>query len=208
MNDESGPRTQRAATAARHQALHDSLLAAAEAAIAAEGLATLRARALAEAVGCSVGAIYQIFPDLDALILAVNGGTLQAIDAVMQAVPRAGPAGEQMVRLADAYLDFAVAQPLRWAALFQHRMPPGRAVTDSYAEQQNATFRHIERPLALLRPELAAEERALLARTLFSAVHGVVALGLDEKVVSMPLATLRTQMREVVAAMAAGLTRG
>ncbi len=199
------PRSPRPATAARHQDLQDRLVTAAAAAIASEGLATVRARSLAEAVGCSVGAIYQVFPDLDALILAANGRTLAALAAVLDAVPQAGSPRDHIVGLACSYLDFAASHRRGWAALFQHQMPPDHPVTPAYAEQQRAAFRHIEQPLARLRPDLAEPDRALLARTLFSAVHGVVELGLDEKVAAMPLPLLRTQLTLLVTAITVGL---
>jgi AcrR family transcriptional regulator len=198
-------RPQRDATTSRHQGLHDQLLAAAERTIAAEGLPALRARALAESVGCSVGAIYNIFPDLDALILAVNGRTLGAIDQVMRGVvPDPDPA-LQMVHLAEAYLDYAATQRRRWMALFSHRMSDNRTAPAWYGELRDAAFSHIEGPLAVLRPDLPAEDRALLARTLFTAVHGMVVLGLDEKLAAMKLPVLGDQVRIVVKAMARGL---
>ncbi len=198
-------RLPRTATLARHHDLQERLLAAAEAAIAGGGLETLRARDLAQQVGCSLGAIYGVYPDLDALIMAVNCRTLAAIDdAMREAVPTARPK-QRLVKLATAYLDYASGHRRRWNALFQHRMPNGRAVSASYAAQQRAAFSHIEAPLHVLRPDLPAAECALLARTLFSAVHGMVALGLDEKIAPVRPAVLRGQIRIVVKAMADGL---
>ena len=191
----------------RHQELQERLITAAESAIATGGLPSLKARTVAEVVGCSVGAIYGVFADLDTLVLAVNGRTLDAMAAVLAAVPaaRGGPA-EHLVRLADAYLGYAAAHGPRWRALFQHRMPEGRPVTPGYAERQLAAFSFIEAPLAELRPDLPPAKRTVLARTLFSAVHGMVDLGLDEKVASLKPGELRAQVRLVVSAMAVGLT--
>ncbi len=178
---------------------------AAEAVIAGQGLAALRARALAEAAGCAVGAIYQVYPDLDALVLEVNGRTLDAIGAALLAVrPRRKPAG-QLLGLADAYLDYAAAHRLLWAAVFQHRGTAGQPLTPAFAARQAALFRHVESPLAQLRPGLSAAACALLARTVFAAVHGMVALGLDGTVQPMELEVLREQVRLVVAALASGL---
>lgn len=199
----SGPRSQR--TAQRHRALHDRLLAAAEHAIEADGLANLRARGLAEAVGCSVGALYSVFPDLDAVIMAVNGRTLEAIDAVMRAAGGATDPADHLAMLADAYLDYAATHRQRWGALFQFRSAEGDAPSPGFVERQAAAFAHIEAPLAVLQPDLPEADRVLLARTLFSAVQGMVALGLDEKLVAVPLPVLRAQVRLVVRAMAKGL---
>ena len=205
--------SRRGATAARHQNLHDRLLDAAEAFIAAEGLAGLRARALAEAAGCSVGAIYGVFADLDMLVLAVNIRTLDALDTVMgRATDAAGPGGAasgdpagHLARLAEAYLDYAAANRPRWDALFQHRMAEGRPIPSWYAERLEMVFRHVEVPLAALRSKLPAGTRTILARTVFAAVHGIVALGLDGKVAEMTLPVLRDQVRMIVGAIASGM---
>jgi AcrR family transcriptional regulator len=195
----------RQATASRHDELRAALIDEAERVIAREGLAALRARALADAAGCSVGAIYTVFPDLHALILAVNGRTLAAIDhAMAQAAAPADPI-EHLVRLARAYLEYAAGAKLRWLALFQHVTPPDRPLSEWYLRQQEAAFSHIEAPIGRLCPDLPGDERALLARTLFSAVHGMVALGLDETVAALPLPMLHAQIATIVAATARGL---
>ena len=43
------------------------------------------------------------------------------------------------------------------------------------------------------------------ARTLFSAVHGIVALGLDGKLVAMPAALIARELTSFVATYVAGL---
>src|SRR5215813_2002287 len=71
--------------AERHEQLRESLLAAVERTVAAEGYQALRARSLAQEVGCAVGAIYNVFPDLDALVLAAKGRTLDTLDGELAA---------------------------------------------------------------------------------------------------------------------------
>ena len=203
----SEPRRQRSSTTARHQDLHGRLLDAAEAAIETHGLASVRARLLAEAVGCSVGAIYGVFPDLDALILTVNGQTLTAIEAALRAAGHGSGPADHLIRLALAYLDYATTHRNRWRALFAHRMTGGQAVPDWYLARQAAAFAEVEGPLGRLQPGLQANERATLARSIFSAVHGVVDLGLDEKVAEMKLPELRRQTAFVAGALAAGLQK-
>src|SRR6186997_1420454 len=70
-------------TAERREELRGALIDAAERTIAAGGLEALRARELAEEVGCAVGAIYNVFPNLDALIFEVNARTLRAFEAFL-----------------------------------------------------------------------------------------------------------------------------
>src|SRR5918911_5527284 len=72
----------------RRRRLRDTLIIAAEDVIRKQGLSGLRARELAKIAGCAVGAIYNVFPDMDGLVLAINAGTLDRIDA---AVGERGP---------------------------------------------------------------------------------------------------------------------
>jgi AcrR family transcriptional regulator len=193
--------------------LRSALVEAAESVVAEHGLAALRARDLARTVGRALGGLYTVFPDLDALVLEVNRRTLALFEAHVGVLPQDRAGGRQsaldaLVALALAYLDFAAAHRRRWRALFEHRMADGGAPPDWYVAEQARLFRHVEAPLAQLRPDLPESERALLARTLFSAVHGMVSLGLDEKLVSLPAPVLRAQVETVVAALGRGLIQG
>lgn len=194
----------------RRQNLRGSLVDLAEKTISRTGVHSLRARPLADSAGCAVGMIYQVFSDLDELILAVNERTLDALDAVLEKAgtkPGPGPEGAVacLTKLALAYLDFASESGPRWRALFDHRMENDRPAPDWYAEKRRQMFRHVEAPLKTLLPDLTASRRGHLARTLFSGVHGVVVLGLEEKLGSIPLPQLRQQLTIIVQAMAKGL---
>jgi AcrR family transcriptional regulator len=196
--------------AERRGLLRENLVAAAERAIAERGLTALKARELAREVGCALGAIYNVFADLDALVLAVNAKTLAALETALRSAATGAGKGrtaaiDELVHLADVYLDFAVDNRQLWRALFEHRSPPGKELPEAYAEQQGRLFSFILAPLGKLRPEIDGKDRALLARTLFSAVHGIVTLGLEEKLVPIPLRQLRQQLEEVVRAMGRGL---
>jgi AcrR family transcriptional regulator len=196
----------------RRARLRDALVIAAERTITQHGLGSLRARALAEEAGCAVGAIYNVVEDLDDLVLLVNARTLTALERDLAAADRvdepadaANAAIARLVRMALAYLDFAAAQTPRWRTLFEHRMPAGRAVPAWYREQQQRLFAYVEELLLELQADESRVRRALLARSLFSAVHGLVVLGLEEKLQTIPLPVLREQVRFVVTAIGRGM---
>src|SRR3954451_15442719 len=203
-----------AKAASRREKLKDALIDAAERTIERDGLRALRARDLAAEVGCAVGAIYNAVADLDELIYAVNARTLAALEKTFTAAgddgagaPSADSAIAQFVRLALAYTDFAAANRPRWRALFGHQPPAGREVPMSYMADQLRLFSYVERPLQVLMPAVTPERRTLLARSLFSAVHGIVVLGLEEKLQLTPLPVLREQVTFLVQAMGRGLTQ-
>jgi AcrR family transcriptional regulator len=197
--------------AERRQRLRDALISAAERTIETDGLSGLKARALAKEVGCAVGAIYNAVTDFDDLIVAVNSRTLAALERdlgasaqISDAAKRAG-ALDRLVRLGTAYLAFAAAHRLRWRALFEHRLPEGKPIPERYIEDQRRLFAYVEEPLAELRPDLSGERRALVARSLFSAVHGMVMLGLEEKLQAVPPKYLREQIAFMVSAIGRGM---
>jgi len=198
--------TPRPATAQRHESLRQALIDHATKHIETNGLQDLRARTLAESAGCSVGAIYNIFEDLDALILTVNANTLEKIGAKMAAIPPSTPS-RQFQDLAAAYLDFALANRPLWDALFTFRLPNSVLAPDWFMALRSAAFSHIEAPLLQLRPDLPPAELPLLARGLFAAVHGIVALGLDQKTGQIDLPALQRQVATISAAMAKGLEK-
>jgi len=211
MNDVHRPEKTRDSTVRRRAKTAGEILDAAERTIAEQGLAALRARDLADEAGCSLGFIYKLFRDLDEVVLAVNLRTLSLLDArflkVADAPREEGgvSAEDRLVALAMAYLEFASAHAARWRALFEHRLSQGAGVPEEYAAEKGRLFTYIEEPLRTIRPDLGPAERMLLARSLFSATHGMVMLGLEEKLAPIGVRDLRSQIAFVVRAVAAGL---
>jgi AcrR family transcriptional regulator len=198
----------------RHKQLREALLQAAERTIETDGYQALRARSLAEDVGCAVGAIYNVFPDLDALALAVKSRIIDVMDAELaQAVATAAEKGaspeqaaiHRLLALAQAYLRFAVERAARWRMLFEYRVAPGNTLPDWYVERLDAVFTHVDAPLRVLVPGLADDRRAELGRGLFSAVHGIVVLGLEQKLYTFSPETIAAQAETIVRAAIAGL---
>jgi AcrR family transcriptional regulator len=203
-------------TTKRRENLKEALILAAERVIEDRGVGGLKARDLAAEAGCSLGAIYNVFADLDELILAVNARTLtileRELDAAVTPPPddggRADWALGQMDRLALVYLNFAAANASRWRAMFDHTMDNKSRVPEWYYNQHKRLFAFIEQPLLALRPDLEKAALAPLAKSVFSAVHGVVLLGLEEKLGEMSLGGLQAQISVIVAAIGKGLATG
>ena len=194
-------------TLERREKLRCELILVAERSIGAKGMAGLKTRELARDIGCANGAVYNLVEDMDELILLVGSRTLERLDASLTAAESDGPAsaGETLARIAVAYCDFAADNLELWRALFEHRMAPGKPIPEWAIEQQMELFRHIYRPLATLFPQRSAAELSVTARSLFSAVHGMVALGLEQKLIAVPVDALRAEIAIIVRAMIRGL---
>jgi len=191
----------------RRAKLREALIEAAERAIATKGLAGLKTRDLAEEIGIANGGVYNLVEDVDELILRVGSRTLARLDASLSLAEISGPSTprETLVRIAVAYCDFAAENLELWRALFEHRMQPGKAVPEWAISEQMDLFRHIHRPLAMLFPRRSTAQLGITARSLFSAVHGMVALGMEQKLIAVPLNALRTEIATLTRAMIDGL---
>jgi AcrR family transcriptional regulator len=192
----------------RRAKLRESLILAAERSISSGGLAGLKTRELAREIGCANGAVYNLVDDMDELVLLVGSRTLRRLDAALTEAESAGPPSptETLVRIAVAYCDFAAENLELWRALFEHRMTPGKPIPEWAVREQMDLFRHIFAPLAALLPSRSAAELGVTARSLFSAVHGMVLLGLEQKLIAVPVAALRAEIAVVVRAVVKGLT--
>jgi len=195
-------------TTERRERQREALVLAAEQAIAEKGLSGLKARDLAEAIGCSLGAIYNIVQDMDELVLRVGSRTLARLDAALAEATEGATdreAADTLVAIAQTYCAFARENLQLWRTLFEHRMAEGSIVPEWAISEQMTMFRYILAPLRRLQPQASEPDLVLLSRTLFSAVHGVVMLGLEEKLVAVPAAALDGQIEVLVRVIGKGL---
>ncbi|MBE7220315.1 MAG: WHG domain-containing protein, partial [Caulobacteraceae bacterium] len=109
---------------------------------------------------------------------------------------------------ARAYAAFAAAHRERWRALFEFRMAKPRDFPDWFAADQLRVFERLETRLAPFLPRADAGRVRARARALFAAVHGIVALGLDEKLVGLDPAALDAELEAFVTIYVDGLARG
>jgi AcrR family transcriptional regulator len=174
----------------RREDLRRRLIDIAEKRIAAEGLPAVKARDLAKAADCAVGAIYNVFPDLNGLIMAVNGRTFQALGkSVAASVAASSPDKPQaeLITMSLAYLRFANDNTNLWRALFDLEMSTEMEVPQWYLAELGKLFALIGAPLTRLFPDDPQAEVEMMTRTLFSSVHGIVLLGLQRRISGVPM---------------------
>ena len=167
-------------TEARRARLRADLVEIASRRIASGGARSLRARALVAEAGCAVGTLYNVFPDMAALVLEVNGRTFatlgMSVTAATAGAGKAGPAA-RLSMMAHAYFQFAVRQRHLWNALFDAPLPAG-GLPRWYRRSMEGLLSQIAAPLAELHPDRSARQLRALTRALFYAVHGIVEGGI------------------------------
>ncbi|HRY15939.1 MAG: WHG domain-containing protein [Candidatus Competibacteraceae bacterium] len=162
--------------------LREIALQAAEELVQAQGLSGLSARKVVNRIGYTVGSLYMIFNNIDDLIVQMNERTLDRLYGMLSAAVADQPPPATAIRaLAQAYISFALTETQCWLAIYQHRLPKGEAVPDSFTEKVTRMFELVQQQLTLLCPRRRPEEVALAARALWSGIHGVCILGFDQK---------------------------
>lgn len=182
----------------RRNALRDRLIDLAEQQIEHSGIQAIKARPLAQAAECSVGAIYNVFGDLEDIIIAVNGRTFRKLGAHVAAALEGKdglPPTDRLIVMSHAYLDYAANHPKLWRALFDLRMSVDMDVPDWYLEELARLFSYISGPVQECYPKMGETEVGLMTRALFSSVHGIVLLGLENRISAVP----RDQIRNMIA---------
>ncbi|WP_152048714.1 TetR/AcrR family transcriptional regulator [Aureimonas psammosilenae] len=194
--------------AERRETLRGRILEAAEARIVAGGIANLRAREIMADAGAALGGLYNVFADLDDVVLHVNSRTLARLGETLAAASGgAADPGAALRALALAYLGFAEGNRALWSALFDYRYGANRGIPDWHLAEQAVLLVHIVEPLRRLRPDWSEDFLQLRARTLFGAIHGIVAISLEERFVGLSGKDLATETADFVDVIVAG-TRG
>ncbi|WKL58801.1 TetR-like C-terminal domain-containing protein [Asticcacaulis sp. ZE23SCel15] len=186
------------ATTARRQAQLDALINSAEKRIAAEGIDSLKARDLAADVGIALGGLYNLVEDMEMLYLRVAQRTMIRLDqALTEAAGSTMVTSEDAVArleaVAHAYYRFARGNLLLWRALFEMRLK-SRPLPEWNISAQLGLFGHVAAPLKRLMPDADDMAVTVTARTLFSAVHGIVVIALEERIIAIPSHAVEDQI--------------
>lgn len=176
-----------------HVAVRDALIKSTLSLMEMGGLEAVKARVVAERAGVSVGTVYNLFGNVDQLVLAANlkiyeelgkigAERMVAIEADLQKRVKGGKLADtprnrlyaRLRGLADTYVDFVSANANRWSALLAFNRT--RAVSDS-----EDNLRHLNALIDILGGVLkdtpkwkTSAERRQAGRALWSAVHGIV----------------------------------
>ena len=179
------------------------VLDAAHSITAREGLRGLRARQIARDVGYTIGTLYNLFEDLDDLILHMNGETLDALYAVCAEVQLKGEPVHDLEALADRYLDFTHGHPQQWSAVFEHKLPRGRALPAWYSDKVAKLMALEAKALAPLFPDAEPDEVTHHARVLWTSLFGMAVV---ESAGRLPESeTARSLVRSLIETYVAGL---
>lgn len=153
----------------------------AEKIIETNGLRGLTARALAKAVSYTPGTIYNVYKDMDALVIDINYATLGRLQGFcLDRIKRKLPGFPKIQALAYAYVDFARENMCAWETLFSsaRKSDKKNRIPKYYQERLEEIFHLIENTLKESL-KIPSNEAARTARVLWACLHGMTVLTLD-----------------------------
>lgn len=179
---------------------------AARAIIRSKGPQQLSTRAVARRIGYSPGTLYQIFRNLDDLILAVNVRTVTELRNRMQKRSADEPDPRKRLHLmARTYADYASAYPGLWRVAFEHHLPDAPVVPAALTEQTDAIFLQIVDLLRMAVPQRSDEDYRNAAAALWAGVHGTCHLAASDKLGLAGTRSVRPIIERLVDSILAGL---
>lgn len=161
--------------------LRELILDASTSLIREGGLATLSAREIAHKIGYSPGTLYNVFENLDDLVLTIEGRLLDALAAELNQVPLEGSPLDQVQALGRAYLRYTSENPKLWNLLFEHHLPAGRSIPAWYQQKLDCVMKRVEDVVAPLMDGHQPGEVKRAARVLWAGVHGITSLATADK---------------------------
>jgi AcrR family transcriptional regulator len=185
--------------------LRQLILDASRTIVERNGISGLSAREIARMIGYSPGTLYNIFENLDDILLTLQVQLLGRIVDHLKRVPLGVNGEENIDALTHAYVDFALANKRMWNLLFAHSVPSSTIVPPPFHEHLNNLAEIVRKALAPLAPKASHEELDTMARALFAGVHGISAVAASEKGVHLTPATAQVYAKELTSNFVRGL---
>lgn len=185
--------------------LRQKILDAAQAIIEHEGLMGLSAHEIARAIGYSPGTLYNIFENLDDVLLTLQTNMLQRVLTVLQNTAPADTAEESIKLYAKTYLAFALENKFMWNLLFTHNMPQNTKIPIGLIDNISKVSRFVQDAVARLMPSASTSDVEIAAKSLWAGVHGITAVAVTEKGPSLNPATAHIFVNHLVTTYIRGL---
>lgn len=186
--------------------LRELIISAATELIESSGFAGLSAREIARRIEYSPGTLYNVFENIDDLVLTIEGRLLDRLTDEIRQLPDPADPEERVHRLASTYLQFTHDNPKLWNLLFEHHLPAGQDVPDWYQEKLDGLLALIEDALKPLLTDTDPQRLHRAARVLWAGVHGITSLSTTNKLGNVTTETATPLVEDLVRNYIAGLT--
>lgn len=147
--------------------------------VQAEGPDALTARKVAQAMGYTAGTLYNIFENIEGLIVAINATTLESMAERMDPILKEDNGAEfRIQQFCLAYLDFQADEPALWNLLFATPIKSEAHSEDYHTAVHKVFDPVIDTMLPISRSLKAARQDV---KIIWSTLHGICLLQQSNK---------------------------
>jgi AcrR family transcriptional regulator len=174
--------------------LKELILTATRSIIDQSGFDALSAREIAKEIGYAPGTLYNMFRNLDEIVLKVETRVLDELDNRVARSIKGQKDSEALRNFGRAHVEFAYECPQLWQLIQRHHPSQFVDAPDWYLERLYAPVARIEPIVGRIASTSDIDEQARNARLLWTAVHGVVNVATTRKFGALPMATTLTMV--------------
>ncbi len=185
--------------------LYELALATAEEIVETDGFRGLTARNVADAIGYSPGTLYNVFTNLDDLIIHLNGRTLDRLYDLVIREKLTGKAQRDVKTLLHVYLKFLEHHRALWELMMEFRLPGGQDLPRWYMKKVEKVLSVLEQALAPLFPKNNKQKAQETARILWASLHGICSLATTGKLMVVTNQSMEAMANALVSNYLAGL---
>jgi AcrR family transcriptional regulator len=158
-----------------------------------EGLRGLTARRIATEIGYAPGTIYNLFSNLDDLILQLRGETLDTLYDYLSSRVINGEPEAILISIAYNYINFVSKHANLWGLMFEHKLPENFESPDWYHNKSLRLLKLAENAIAAFFSLGQDEDRLHHAQILWASLHGICSVQIAGKLVKKESAELMVQ---------------
>ena len=185
--------------------LYELALATARRIVEKDGLTGLTARKVAGAMGYAPGTLYNLFGNLDDMIVHLNARTLDDLSDRLSMTLGTGSPDEVLGKMLSGYLDFFEDHSNLWNLLFEHNISGNREIPDWYARKVSKVLGLVEKELSPLFAEDRQGQRRDAACILWASLHGICSLYQAGKLDVLTSTSVREMAEALLSNFIAGL---
>ena len=174
--------------------LKEMSLKAAKRLIIEKGHKDFSVRAVAKEIGYSVGTMYQVFKNIDDLIVHVNSETLDEMQAYL--TERLSRSVNPSLDMAVGYFEFAHANDNLWLTVFEHKYSGKFKLPEWYKEKLQAMFLFAEKVFSSKNDELRDSRKKTIS--IWASIHGVTILSVNGKLEIVNSIPARVLIRTII----------
>lgn len=185
--------------------LRQLILDASRSLIEARGLIGYSAREIARTIGYSAGTLYNVFKDLDDVLLTLQEQLLDDAAVHLRELTTTKDKRDMLTVLAHGYVQFAIENRHLWNLLFQHQPPRNGTQPDRLHRGINEIVAIVAQTVAPILPHAKPEEIDRSARILWAGVHGMTAIAVTDKASTLIGSTAPAYVNELTSTFVRGL---